>query len=266
MIKKEIISQDHHSNKKILILSLNNPQKLNAFNHDLLFQLNEEIKYVDLNEEINGIIIKSSLEKAFCTGIDTTYVNSLSNSEAADFFTNLAKLFEEISNLRVPTVSIMNGYAFGAGADLALACDIRIASETTLIRFPGPQFGIVLGTHRLASEVGNSLARYLTFTNKVLNINEALQYGLVHSVVQDEIALNIAISQLNIISNLSKYAFYNIRNICSHYSTNPLNQPVYEYTNNSVLYGDFQDRLKQYLERIASNRKIKTEKGSIYSE
>ena len=73
----------------------------------------------------------------------------------------------------------------GAGADLALSCDLRIATASATFRFPGPQFGLILGTQRLINEIGASKARFLTLLNMKIDAKTAKDFGLVHEICQD---------------------------------------------------------------------------------
>src|SRR5690625_3905440 len=132
-------------NSEIIILSLQNNEVLNAIDYGMLEDLKRSISEIKQSDKTKVLIIKSDNDRAFSTGINTSYVKSLDNKESLQFFTELAELFMEIEQLDCITVAGVNGYAFGAGADLALACDIRIGTSTTKFRFPGPQFGLVLG-------------------------------------------------------------------------------------------------------------------------
>src|SRR5699024_11296589 len=131
----------------------------NALNETLIHEILYHMEHISKQEDIKALIIDSKLEKSFCTGIDIDFVKNISNEKAEFFFSSLNYLLEKLANFPLPTLAITNGYTFGAGADLVLACDLRLGSSTSQFRFPGPQFGVILGTHRLVNEVGPSVAR-----------------------------------------------------------------------------------------------------------
>lgn len=251
-----IVLQEYDQEKKIYVLSLNRPKQLNAVSIDLLHELRHHLETITNVENVGALIINSKLTKAFCTGIDVTYVQSLSNEEAAAFFADLQATFDQISNFPCPTIAAINGYAFGAGADLALACDIRIAGESSRFRFPGPQFGVVLGTHRLANEAGHSVARKLALTNQLLSADEALGYGIIHEVTDVENVFETALTQARNITNMPEFTFKTIREICTDDSQSEnKNITAIEYTRQSIEQGNFQERFSQYVARVKERKR-----------
>jgi enoyl-CoA hydratase/carnithine racemase len=251
-----IVLQEYDQDQKIFVLSLNRPKQLNAINKNLLNELRHHLENISIEKNLGALIINSRLMKAFCTGIDVTFVQRLSNEEAADFFSELAMTFEQLSNFPSPTIAVVNGYAFGAGADLALACDLRIAGSSAHFRFPGPQFGVILGTHRLVNEVGHSVARKLALSNQIIVADKALQYGLIHEITEDESAFGTAFTWAKNLTRMPKYTFKSIREICEYHSLpqTKKNTPS-DFARQSVEQGDFKERFTQYVERIKESKR-----------
>ncbi|WP_165820914.1 enoyl-CoA hydratase/isomerase family protein [Pueribacillus theae] len=257
MEESSIIIQEYGENGTIFVLTLNRSKQLNAINKSLLAELRYELKKISSKKNLGGLIIKSAITKAFCAGIDVAYVQSLSNVEAAAFFAELAVTFEEISHFPCPTVAAVNGYAFGAGADLALACDIRVAGRSTRFRFPGPQFGVILGTHRLVNEAGASLARKIALTNELIDADTALQYHLVHDIAEDEFILDTAVEWMKKLTRISAHTYAGICEICDSLETDAdktqLKTPI-EYARYSIEQGNFNERLTQYIEELKKKK------------
>jgi enoyl-CoA hydratase/carnithine racemase len=253
-MSEEVLYQKLH-NGKIAVLSFNRPKQLNAVNNELINQLRRYMEQIKRDSDIGVLIIKSEIEKAFCSGIDVSYVKDLSNEEASQFFEQIAETLKALIDFPIPTIAIVQGYAFGAGADFSIACQLRIASESTKFRFPGPQFGVVLGTQRLVNEVGSSKARMLALTNQMLDAKESLQYGLIHKVVDLEDCLNVALEWAEKLLKMPRFTFEKIQEICNEHlvNENVLNSGV--LAKQSILDGDFNTRFVMYVDRL--KKKVK---------
>lgn len=230
----------------VLILSLHRPERLNALNMDMILKLQEALNEIEHDHEVNVLIMKSKVEKAFCTGVDVSYVQSLSNEEAADFFGKMAELLERLSTYPKLTIAAVNGYAFGGGADLAIACDLRIGTKSSTFRFPGPQFGLILGTDRLIHEIGPSRARFLTLTNERIDAATALDYGLIHDIVLEEKLFESVIERGKQFARMPSHVLKSLKRLTND---NGDNMTPEQWTRQSVLIGDFKERFTTYVER-----------------
>src|SRR5699024_4929562 len=193
--------------------------------------------------DLRVLIISSSISKAFSAGIDVQLVKSYSNREASLFFKRISEVLKKILNLPMLTIAAINGNAYGAGADIALSCDLRVANQKTTFRFPGAQFGIVLGTHRLANEIGYSKARMLVLTNKKLSAQQTVDFGLVHELSNAEDSYQRALEIAEGITPIPIFTVNSICDICSEY--NELSS--ISVAEHSALNGDFHTRFRQYL-------------------
>lgn len=174
---------------QVKILTLNRPEVMNSLNFDLLHTLREEIETLRFNSGIRVVIVTAAGEKAFCAGADLKERRSLSDSQVREFILTIRSLFTSIEYLNKPVIAAVNGVALGGGTELALACDIRIASmnaslgltETRLAIIPGAG-----GTQRLPRLIGRGRAKELLFTGRRVEAEEALQIGLVNKICEQE--------------------------------------------------------------------------------
>ncbi|WNS78354.1 enoyl-CoA hydratase/isomerase family protein [Domibacillus sp. DTU_2020_1001157_1_SI_ALB_TIR_016] len=231
--------------KKIVHLSLNSPQNLNAFDLAFYEELKTSLDNIANDEDTGVLVLSSNLTKAFSTGVDVKYIQTLTNQAASLFFQNVSNLLEQLVCFPVPTIAIINGYAYGAGADLAISCDLRVASTTTEFRFPGPKFGLILGTKRLINEIGPSRARFLTLSGTKVKAATAQHYGLVHRVCEEaQEAYDTALNWSNTLLKMPADTAGALKELCTGDKESSSN-----LTRDSVLQGDFQERFHRYLEK-----------------
>ena len=173
----------------IVTLTLNRPEVMNSFNFQLLHALREQIKDVRFKRDVRVIIITGAGEKAFCSGADLKERATLSPDQVKEFIFTIRNLFTSIEQLNKAVIGAVNGIALGGGTELALACDIRMASmnasmgltETRLAIIPGAG-----GTQRLPRLVGRGKAKELIFTGKRIGAEEALDIGLVNQICEPD--------------------------------------------------------------------------------
>jgi enoyl-CoA hydratase/carnithine racemase len=180
-------------------LRLDRPDKRNAFNRDLSEAFVNAFDQLEADEGVRAIIITGSGE-AFCAGADMTEaVAALDNGAGGN---GMAMAALRVARCAKPVIGAINGFAFGGGAVLACACDIRIASERASFRFPGAEYGLVVGATVLPRIVGPAVAKELIFTARPVEASEAGRIGLVNRVVPHDaldaetttLALQIAIN------------------------------------------------------------------------
>ena len=162
---------------------------MNSFNFQLLHALREQIEDVRFKRDVRVIIITGAGEKAFCSGADLKERATLSPDQVKEFIFTIRNLFTSIEQLNKAVIGAVNGIALGGGTELALACDIRMASmnasmgltETRLAIIPGAG-----GTQRLPRLVGRGKAKELIFTGKRIGAEEALDIGLVNQICEPD--------------------------------------------------------------------------------
>jgi enoyl-CoA hydratase/carnithine racemase len=177
----------------IAVLTLNRAEVMNSFNFALLQALKEQIEAFKFNNNIRVVIITGSGQKAFCAGADLKERTTYSELQVKTFIFTIRNLFTSIEHLNKPVIAAINGVALGGGTELALACDIRIASMNALMGLTETRLAIIPGaggTQRLPRLIGRGKAKELIFTGRRVNAREALQIGLVNQICEQESLLD----------------------------------------------------------------------------
>jgi enoyl-CoA hydratase/carnithine racemase len=171
----------------VLLLKLNRPRSLNALNREMLVQLRELLQTAAEDRSARVIVITGEGEKAFAAGADVSEFADASDVEQGISVAHHGQdAFSAIEQLHKPVVAAINGYALGGGMELALACDIRFASDQAMMGLPEVKLGILPGfggTQRLPRLVGRGAANYLMMSGDRVTAEEALRLGLVDKVV-----------------------------------------------------------------------------------
>jgi 3-hydroxypropionyl-coenzyme A dehydratase len=174
---------------EIAIIKINRPEALNAVNTDVIAELSRTIDIVGADDGTKAIIITGVGERSFCAGADIAYMVNIDPIKAEKYASSAQAVLNKIERLEKPVIAAVNGFALGGGCELALACDIRIASGNAKIGQPEVTIGIPPGwggTQRLARIVGPAKAKELIFTGKMITAEEAVQIGLINKVVNLE--------------------------------------------------------------------------------
>lgn len=169
----------------IAYVTLDRPDMLNAFNYEMLEQLRNVIESIQIHPDIRLVIITGSGDKAFSVGADLKERKTLPDTLVKRNLNRFGEVFTLIEQLPQPTICVLNGYAFGGGLELALACDFRIAAETVSLGLTETGLGIIPGaggTQRLPRLIGEAKALELILTAKRMTAHEALDYGVVTKV------------------------------------------------------------------------------------
>ncbi len=171
---------------EIALLRINRPEALNAMNTDVISELSRTVDIIGADESIKVVIITGTGEKSFCAGADISYMVNIDPITAEKYASSAQSVLNKIERLEKPVIAAVNGYALGGGCELAMVCDIRIASSNAKLGQPEVTIGIPPGwggTQRLMRLVGPAKAKELVFTGKMVSADEALQSGLVNSVI-----------------------------------------------------------------------------------
>ncbi|HEY7228223.1 MAG TPA: enoyl-CoA hydratase-related protein [Nitrososphaeraceae archaeon] len=171
---------------EIALLRINRPEALNAMNIDVISELSRTVDIVGADESIKVVIITGTGDKSFCAGADISYMVNIDPISAEKYASSAQSVLNKIERLEKPVIAAVNGYALGGGCELAMVCDIRIASSNAKLGQPEVTIGIPPGwggTQRLMRLVGPAKAKELVFTGKMISAEEALQLGLVNKVI-----------------------------------------------------------------------------------
>ncbi len=170
----------------IAFLKVNRPQALNALNRKVISELVAVLEEIEKGVMPKVLVLTGAGEKAFVAGTDIVEMEHLSSFEAREFAISARLAVDKVANLDRPVIAAINGFALGGGCELAMACDIRIASEKARMGQPETSLGIIPGsggTQRLPRLVGVSRAKQWVFTGEVIDARTALETGLVDKVV-----------------------------------------------------------------------------------
>lgn len=182
------------------IITISRPKALNALNSRTLAELSQTFEMISTDSDIYCAVITGSGEKAFVAGADISEMKDMSVFEARNFGLLGNTVFRKIENLKIPVIAAVNGFALGGGCELALSCDIRIASENA--KFGQPEVGLGItpgfgGTQRLARTVGLAKAKEIIYTGSSINSEEAYRIGLVNKVVPSDKLMDEVLAMAN---------------------------------------------------------------------
>ncbi|MEN8173085.1 MAG: enoyl-CoA hydratase-related protein [Chloroflexota bacterium] len=179
---------------RVGLIRLNRPEALNALNSVMLTELMQALEAFDADKNIGAMVITGN-EKVFAAGAD---IKEMSTASAVEMLkSDFIPAFDRIRAIKKPVIAAVSGYALGGGSELALSCDMIIASETAKFGQPEINLGVIPGaggTQRLTKAVGKALAMEMVLNNRTLRAEEALHYGIVNHVVTKDAYLEKALS------------------------------------------------------------------------
>lgn len=180
---------------QIAVLSITRPAALNALNSETLDELDTVLTEIEARDDVKVVILtggpdkKGNAFKSFVAGADIAEMVNFSAAEARAFGIKASAPFFKLMNMRQVTIAAVNGFALGGGCEIAMACDIRVASDNAVFGQPECGLGIIPGfggTQRLARLVGMGRAKEMIFTCDNIKADEAYRIGLVNKVVAPE--------------------------------------------------------------------------------
>lgn len=194
--------------ERIRIITIHRPEALNALNEDLLMELSSAFAEAAYDRETRVIILTGE-GKSFVAGADIAQMANMNAAEGKSFGELGSSVFRGIETLNKVVIAAVNGYALGGGCELAMACDIRLAS--TKAKFGQPEVGLGItpgfsGTQRLPRLVGLSKAKEIIFTGDAISAQEAWRIGLVNEVCEPETLIEKAIEIGNKIASRAPLA------------------------------------------------------------
>ena len=204
----------------VAVWTLNRPEKLNALNRDSHLAIKEQCVRVESDDAVRAVVIrgaapptpeegKRAKPAAFAAGADISEFAGKNSDDVREFFANNA--WEAVWGLSKPTIAMVDGFALGGGTELALACDLRVAS--TRAKFGQPEINLGLipgggGTQRLCRLLGYGKAMEMTLTGDMVEAEEALSIGLVNKVVEPE---ELEVETFALAENIAKKSPYTVR-------------------------------------------------------
>jgi enoyl-CoA hydratase/carnithine racemase len=164
----------------VALLQLDRPDRRNAINTAMLVELLGHLESARDDREVRVLVVSSTDHMGLCAGADVR--EELDRDGAIRKMELFARLYDELTGFPRPTVAACHGACVGGGAEIAVACDLRVGGSNLRLRFPGAGLGVPVGPARLVTLCGLSVAKYLLLTSKEVAADEALRWGLVHRV------------------------------------------------------------------------------------
>jgi enoyl-CoA hydratase/carnithine racemase len=178
----------------VALLRLDRPQARNAMNTQMLAEMLEHLAVARADDDVRALVVSSTDHMGLSAGADVREELDAAGQERR--MQMFADLYDEITGFPKPTVAACHGACVGGGAEVAVACDLRIGGSNLRLRFPGAALGVPVGPARLVTLCGLSIAKYLLLTSKEVDVDMAYRWGLVHKVVPaprtEEAALKLA--------------------------------------------------------------------------
>lgn len=173
------------------IITLNRPEALNALNSTFFAEMDRMLDVIAENSSVKIVVITGE-GKAFAAGADIAEMSQMNEKQGFDFSQVGQNVFNKIENFKLPVIAAVNGFSLGGGCELAMSCDVRIASIKAKFGQPEVNLGLIpgyAGTQRLARLCGAGNALYLILSAEMIDAAEALRIGLVQRVYEPEILM-----------------------------------------------------------------------------
>jgi enoyl-CoA hydratase len=204
---KDVVQLTTHESR-ILQISLNRPEQLNALSRDVLERLSQLFNEIKQDNTIKAILLTGE-GKGFCAGADIKQLADLNANNGKTFAEFGQQVFNQLEQIGKPSLAAIHGFAFGGGCELAMAATLRMAANNTVLGQPEIKLGLIPGfggTQRLARLIGKGRALEVCLTGRRISADEAYQWGLVNELTSPENLLARAISLLNELTKFSAIA------------------------------------------------------------
>ena len=192
--------------KHVALIRFNRPKELNALNRKTMTELRDALKSLDDTDDVRVIILTGN-ERAFAAGAD---IKEMSGKSAVEMvLIDQFSTWDQIKKTKKPIIAAVSGFALGGGCELAMTCDMIVASESAQFGQPEIKIGVIPGaggTQRLTHAVGKARAMELVLTGKFISAEEALRYGLINKVVPVELYLSETVKLAKEIAGMAPLA------------------------------------------------------------
>jgi enoyl-CoA hydratase len=192
--------------KHVALIQLNRPKELNALNLELMGEIRDAFKTLDQDDEVRAIIITGN-ERAFAAGAD---IKQMAGKGVIDMWkVDQFSTWDQINKTRKPIIAAVSGFALGGGCELAMSCDMIVASETAQFGQPEIKIGVMPGaggTQRLTRAIGKARAMEMVLTGKFISAEEALSFGLINKIVPVELYMEEALKLAQTTASMSPIA------------------------------------------------------------
>lgn len=242
----------------VITLTITRPEALNALNTEVLSELSTAIKEVGQHPDYRCLVIRGSGQQAFVAGADISEMVDYTPQQAFEFSMFGNRVFAQLEQLPIPTIAVVHGYALGGGMELAIACDLRIATPKARFALPETGLGIIPGfggVFRLGRLIGEGRAKYMMYTGKMIDGREAHRIGLVELLAEPEELEEQLKDTLNRILNNSQAAIDKLTNIFAYAHADAAAADFLqeaEYFKACFAHPDQKERMQAFLNRQKS--------------
>ena len=201
------------------IITLNRPEKMNAYHKEMLLEVKDVLEKLGREDEFRIVIITGMGSKSFCVGADLDWLEDINPQGARELSRLGQSICNNLEQSNKVTLAAINGYALGGGLELALACDLRLASSRARFGQPEVKLGLVPsfdGTQRLPRVIGMGRAKEMMFTGKIIDASEAYDIGLINRLVTPRDLLRSSRKLGEKIANQSSEAVGLIKDAINH--------------------------------------------------
>lgn len=232
--------------EQIAFVTLNRPEMMNALNAQTIRELRDLFTLMEQDSEILGVIITGA-GRAFCAGADVSGSNSKGGNphfSTRDFVLEAQALMNQVESFVHPVIAAVNGFALGGGSELALACDLRIASEQAVFGLPEVTLGVIPcfgGTQRLPRLIGAARAKDMIFTGRKVRAEEALTFGIINEVAAPENLIGAAEAKMRAIVSCAPLAVKMAKTAVNKGLLMPLHEAVELEADMTALLGTTED-------------------------
>ena len=234
----------HHvvAREGVLLLTMNRPERHHALNFELGSQLALALDKAEKDQEIKVVVLTGSGKTAFCAGQDM--VEESNRDQEFNPRVSAYVAIDKFSDSPLPLIAAVNGYCYGGGAALAVSCDIRLASDNATFRFPGAEYGLVVGAAALPRLIGVARAKELILTARKFSAEDAKKWGLVNEIHPQSELLGAALNMAEQIAANSAVAVRESKRIMDQATSNPEARDS-ENTINQTLRGS-QEQVRRF--------------------
>lgn len=189
---------------RLAVVRLNRPSAMNAINADLRSQLTRTLGELDRGSDADAIVLTGAGDRAFCAGQDLDESATMDTRTLADWLNRQHAMYQAVRDVDKPIVAAINGTAVGAGFQIALMCDLRVAHATLRMGQPEVKAGLasIVGSYLLSLQIGHSLNQQLSLTGELITGERASKLGLVNDLVAPEQVLPRAMERARALASL----------------------------------------------------------------
>jgi enoyl-CoA hydratase len=170
----------------IYCITFNRPEVLNAVSNTMTIEMVDALTKLKMNDDCR-VLILTGTDRAFTVGADTDAAVQLKDEDYNAYLSRFSEMLRLIESFPAPVIGMINGLAFGGGAEVACVCDMRIGSTKAKFRFPGASYGLVVSASSLSTIVSMPKAKELLFSSGIVEAEEAYRLGLLNQLVEPEL-------------------------------------------------------------------------------